>query len=68
MMVIDMWQLKGYDYLHLQAGTEILVEDYVSFIDSVYFNNSVEFTNWVIFTSDVEFEYKSHFRKAPGIV
>nr|DAF09690.1 MAG TPA: Putative tail protein [Caudoviricetes sp.] len=59
--------LKGYDYLHLQAGTEILVEDYVSFIDSVYFNNSVEFTNWVYFTSDVEFEYKSHFRKAPEL-
>lgn len=59
--------LKGYDYLHLQAGTEIIVEDYISFIDSVYFNNSVEFTNWVYFTSDVEFEYKSHFRKAPEL-
>lgn len=59
--------LKGMDYLHLQAGKEIKIEDPAKFIDPVTFTDTVDFNadvnlnSSVYFGSMIAFKYQTTF-------
>lgn len=53
--------LKGFDYLHLQAGTEIFIENDVAISGISYFNNYSYFNDKSFFGNDSKFNSYAYF-------